>query len=123
MDMFVVGICVLICSLLGLPWYVAATVSALAHIMSLKKESECSAPGEKPVFLGCRYVELIPKNEISAFVFLTIIVNIDIGNFDDFLYLGLYSLCFSEQRVTALVVGILSGLSVFMTKILKVSYF
>lgn len=64
--MFVVGICVLICSLLGLPWYVAATVSALAHIMSLKKESECSAPGEKPVFLGCRYAELIHKNEISA---------------------------------------------------------
>lgn len=59
--MFIVGICVLICSLLGLPWYVAATVSALAHIMSLKKESECSAPGEKPVFLGCRYVELIKR--------------------------------------------------------------
>ncbi|XP_056012278.1 sodium bicarbonate cotransporter 3-like isoform X2 [Ostrea edulis] len=79
LDMFVVGVCVLICSLFGLPWYVAATVSALAHIMSLKKESESTAPGEKPVFLGCR-----------------------------------------EQRVTALVVGILSGLSVFMTKILKV---
>lgn len=32
------------------------------------------------------------------------------------------SLRFSEQRVTALVVGILSGLSVFMTKILKVIF-
>ncbi|KAK3108694.1 hypothetical protein FSP39_013514 [Pinctada imbricata] len=54
LDMFVVAICVTIHSLLGLPWYVAATVSALAHINSLKKESECTAPGEKPSFLGVR---------------------------------------------------------------------
>lgn len=53
--MFVVAICVGIHSLLGLPWYVAATVSALAHINSLKKESECTAPGDKPSFLGVRY--------------------------------------------------------------------
>nr|BAU71495.1 putative sodium-driven chloride bicarbonate exchanger [Phreagena okutanii] len=54
LDMFVVSITVAIHSILGLPWYVAATVSALAHINSLKKESECTAPGEKPQFLGCR---------------------------------------------------------------------
>ncbi|XP_045168202.1 electrogenic sodium bicarbonate cotransporter 1-like isoform X6 [Mercenaria mercenaria] len=54
LDMFVVAITVTIHSLLGLPWYVAATVSALAHVNSLKKESECTAPGEKPQFLGCR---------------------------------------------------------------------
>ncbi|KAJ8313637.1 hypothetical protein KUTeg_008198 [Tegillarca granosa] len=52
LDMFVVAICVGIHSFLGLPWYVAATVSALAHINSLKKESECTAPGEKPTYLG-----------------------------------------------------------------------
>ena len=52
--MFVVAIAVAVQSLLGLPWYVAATVSALAHINSLKKESECTAPGEKPQFLGVR---------------------------------------------------------------------
>ncbi|XP_061185498.1 electrogenic sodium bicarbonate cotransporter 1-like [Saccostrea echinata] len=54
LDMFVVAICVGIHSFLGLPWYVAATVSALAHINSLKKESECTAPGDKPSFLGVR---------------------------------------------------------------------
>ena len=54
LDMLVVAICIAICSLFGLPWFVAATVSAIAHIMSLKKESECAAPGEKPIFLGCR---------------------------------------------------------------------
>ncbi|XP_052812652.1 electrogenic sodium bicarbonate cotransporter 1-like [Mya arenaria] len=78
LDMLVVAVTIAITSILGLPWYVAATVSALAHIMSLKKESETAAPGEKPIFLGCR-----------------------------------------EQRVTALLVGILSGLAVFLTSILK----
>uniref|UniRef100_A0A0B6ZC76 Bicarbonate transporter-like transmembrane domain-containing protein n=1 Tax=Arion vulgaris TaxID=1028688 RepID=A0A0B6ZC76_9EUPU len=78
LDMFVVAICIAICSLLGLPWYVAATVSAIAHMMSLKKESECTAPGERPTFLGVR-----------------------------------------EQRVTALMVGILSGASVLFTTVLQ----
>ncbi|XP_060568438.1 electrogenic sodium bicarbonate cotransporter 1-like [Ruditapes philippinarum] len=54
LDMLVVGILVVILALLGLPWYVAATVTALAHVMSLKKVSECTAPGEKPTFLGVR---------------------------------------------------------------------
>ncbi|XP_060556502.1 electrogenic sodium bicarbonate cotransporter 1-like isoform X2 [Ruditapes philippinarum] len=77
LDLLVVAVCIAICSLLGLPWYVAATVSAIAHIMSLKKESETAAPGEKPMFLGCR-----------------------------------------EQRVTALLVGILSGCAVLLTGVL-----
>ncbi|CAE1294774.1 SLC4A8 [Acanthosepion pharaonis] len=54
LDMLIVAILVAICSVFGLPWYVAATVSALAHIMSLKKESKCNAPGERPTFLGVR---------------------------------------------------------------------
>lgn len=54
LDMLIVGVLVVIHGLLGLPWYVAATVTALAHVMSLKKVSECTAPGEKPVFLGVR---------------------------------------------------------------------
>ncbi|GAB1610813.1 electroneutral sodium bicarbonate exchanger 1 [Argonauta hians] len=79
LDMLVVAVLIGLCSLLGLPWFVAATVSALAHIMSLKRESQCNAPGERPVFLGVR-----------------------------------------EQRVTAILVGILSGLSVLLTSILKI---
>lgn len=54
LDMLIVAILVAVCSVVGLPWYVAATVSALAHIMSLKKESQCNAPGERPTFLGVR---------------------------------------------------------------------
>ncbi|CAG5127462.1 unnamed protein product, partial [Candidula unifasciata] len=79
LDLLVLAILVALHSLLGLPWYVAATVSAIAHINSLKKQSECTAPGEKPSFLGVR-----------------------------------------EQRVTALLVAILSGAAVFITNILKV---
>ncbi|XP_059171340.1 electrogenic sodium bicarbonate cotransporter 1-like [Physella acuta] len=79
LDLLVLAILVAIHSLLGLPWYVAATVSAIAHINSLKKQSESTAPGERPSFLGVR-----------------------------------------ENRVTALLVGILSGAAVFITNILKV---
>lgn len=78
LDMLIVGILVVVHGLLGLPWYVAATVTALAHIMSLKKVSECTAPGEKPTFLGVR-----------------------------------------EQRITALLVGLFSGLAVLFTSVLK----
>ncbi|KAL5007310.1 hypothetical protein ScPMuIL_016116, partial [Solemya velum] len=78
LDLLVLAVCVAVHSFLGLPWYVAATVSALAHINSLKRESECNAPGEKPTFLGVR-----------------------------------------EQRVTALAIGVLSGLAILFTSILK----
>ncbi|KAK7500834.1 hypothetical protein BaRGS_00008078 [Batillaria attramentaria] len=54
LDLLVVAVLVAVHSLLGLPWYVAATVNAIAHINSLKKESESTAPGEKPTFLGVR---------------------------------------------------------------------
>jgi sodium bicarbonate cotransporter 4 len=45
---------VLICSLLGLPFYVAATVLSLAHLDSLKLQSDVSAPGEQPKFFGIK---------------------------------------------------------------------
>ncbi|XP_054613337.1 electrogenic sodium bicarbonate cotransporter 4 isoform X2 [Dunckerocampus dactyliophorus] len=54
LDLFWVGILMAVCSFMGLPWYVAATVISIAHIDSLKMESESSAPGEQPQFLGVR---------------------------------------------------------------------
>ncbi|KAF7650039.1 hypothetical protein LDENG_00131350 [Lucifuga dentata] len=54
LDLFWVGVLMAACSFTGLPWYVAATVISIAHIDSLKMESECSAPGEQPQFLGVR---------------------------------------------------------------------
>ncbi|XP_026703223.1 electrogenic sodium bicarbonate cotransporter 1 isoform X3 [Athene cunicularia] len=78
LDLFWVAILMIICSFMGLPWYVAATVISIAHIDSLKMETETSAPGEQPKFLGVR-----------------------------------------EQRVTGIIVFILTGVSVFMAPILK----
>ncbi|KAI2664456.1 Electrogenic sodium bicarbonate cotransporter 1 [Labeo rohita] len=78
LDLFWVAVLLALCSFMGLPWYVAATVISIAHIDSLKMETETSAPGEQPKFLGVR-----------------------------------------EQRVTGVFVFILTGLSVFMSPILK----
>ncbi|XP_074543602.1 sodium bicarbonate cotransporter 3-like isoform X6 [Halichoeres trimaculatus] len=54
MDLLVVAIMLGICSIMGLPWFVAATVLSISHVNSLKVESGCSAPGEQPKFLGIR---------------------------------------------------------------------
>uniref|UniRef100_A0A7N8X3Z2 Anion exchange protein n=1 Tax=Mastacembelus armatus TaxID=205130 RepID=A0A7N8X3Z2_9TELE len=78
LDLFWVAVLMVVCSFMGLPWYVAATVISIAHIDSLKMETETSAPGEQPKFLGVR-----------------------------------------EQRVTGVLVFILTGLSVLMSPILK----
>ncbi|KAM4808466.1 electrogenic sodium bicarbonate cotransporter 1 isoform 1-T1 [Rhinophrynus dorsalis] len=78
LDLFWVAVLMIVCSFMALPWYVAATVISIAHIDSLKMETETSAPGEQPKFLGVR-----------------------------------------EQRVTGIMVFLLTGLSVFMAPILK----
>lgn len=54
LDLLIVAILVLICSLFGLPFYVAATVLSLAHLDSLKIQSDVSAPGETPTFYGIK---------------------------------------------------------------------
>lgn len=54
LDLFIVACLIIICSILGLPFFVAATVLSITHVMSLKKESKCAAPGETPKFLGVR---------------------------------------------------------------------
>uniref|UniRef100_A0A8C0I0E9 Anion exchange protein n=1 Tax=Balaenoptera musculus TaxID=9771 RepID=A0A8C0I0E9_BALMU len=54
LDLLWVGILMALCSFMGLPWYVAATVISIAHIDSLRMETETSAPGEQPQFLGVR---------------------------------------------------------------------
>ncbi|XP_041104243.1 sodium bicarbonate cotransporter 3-like isoform X11 [Polyodon spathula] len=54
LDLLLVAVMLGICSIMGLPWFVAATVLSISHVNSLKVESECSAPGEQPKFLGIR---------------------------------------------------------------------
>ncbi|XP_034409853.1 sodium bicarbonate cotransporter 3-like isoform X1 [Cyclopterus lumpus] len=52
LDLLVVAVMLGVCSIMGLPWFVAATVLSISHVNSLKLESECAAPGEQPRFLG-----------------------------------------------------------------------
>ncbi|XP_039875944.1 sodium bicarbonate cotransporter 3-like isoform X9 [Simochromis diagramma] len=54
LDLLLVAIMLGVCSIMGLPWFVAATVLSISHVNSLKVESGCSAPGEQPKFLGIR---------------------------------------------------------------------
>ncbi|XP_049330851.1 sodium bicarbonate cotransporter 3-like isoform X5 [Astyanax mexicanus] len=54
LDLLVVAVMLGVCSIMGLPWFVAATVLSISHVNSLKLESSCSAPGEQPKFLGIR---------------------------------------------------------------------
>ncbi|XP_023174721.2 electroneutral sodium bicarbonate exchanger 1 isoform X5 [Drosophila hydei] len=67
LDLFVLSGLIAICSMMGLPWFVAATVLSINHVNSLKLESECSAPGEKPQFLGVR-----EQRVTHIMIFLTI---------------------------------------------------
>ncbi|XP_053510276.1 electrogenic sodium bicarbonate cotransporter 4 isoform X2 [Ictalurus furcatus] len=78
LDLFWVGVLMAACSFMGLPWYVAATVISIAHIDSLKMESDSNAPGEQAQFLGVR-----------------------------------------EQRLTGILVFVLTGVSIFLSPILQ----
>lgn len=54
LDLFVIAILMIVCASLGIPFYVAATVISIMHVDSLRLQSTCSAPGEKPQFLGVK---------------------------------------------------------------------
>ncbi|KAK2146967.1 hypothetical protein LSH36_576g02000 [Paralvinella palmiformis] len=54
LDLTCITIQIIICSLIGTPWFVAATVLSINHVHSLTRLSETSAPGERPKFLGVR---------------------------------------------------------------------
>uniref|UniRef100_A0A4X1W764 Anion exchange protein n=1 Tax=Sus scrofa TaxID=9823 RepID=A0A4X1W764_PIG len=92
LDLFWVGILMALCSFMGLPWYVAATVISIAHIDSLKMETETSAPGEQPQFLGVREQRVTGTivfvlTGISVFLYIPLPVLYGV-----FLYMGVASL-------------------------------
>ncbi|CAH1109662.1 unnamed protein product [Psylliodes chrysocephalus] len=97
LDLFVLSILIEICSIMGLPWFVAATVLSLTHVHSLKMESECAAPGDKPQFLGVReqrVTHILIFLSIGLSVFLTpMLGHIPMPVlFGVFLYMGISSL-------------------------------
>ncbi|XP_011703365.1 PREDICTED: sodium bicarbonate cotransporter 3 isoform X6 [Wasmannia auropunctata] len=97
LDLFILAILIQICSAMGLPWFVAATVLSINHVNSLKLESECAAPGEKPQFLGVReqrVTHILIFLMIGCSVLLTpMLRNIPMPVlFGVFLYMGVASL-------------------------------
>ncbi len=79
LDLFIICISIAACSILGLPWFVAATVLALAHMNSLKMMSENAAPGEKPKYMGIReqrITNFISSILIGLSVFLTYVLSV-----------------------------------------------
>jgi anion exchange protein len=54
LDLLLITIQIGCCTLLGTPWFVAATVLSINHVRALTRETESSAPGERPKFLGIR---------------------------------------------------------------------
>jgi hypothetical protein len=97
LDLLIVTITIAINSLLGIPWFVAATVLSINHVMSLKKESEAAAPGEKPLYK----LKIFLLNYFIYIMFM-------------FRFLGVI-----EQRITNVVVFIMIGLSVFLSEFLS----
>ncbi|KAG8223167.1 hypothetical protein J437_LFUL000333, partial [Ladona fulva] len=97
LDLFILALLIMLCSALGLPWFVAATVLSINHVNSLKLESECAAPGEKPQFLGVReqrVTHILIFIMIGLSVFLTpMLRHIPMPVlFGVFLYMGVASL-------------------------------
>lgn len=102
LDLLVVAILIIICSVLGLPWFVAATVLSMTHVNTLRMESECAAPGEKPSFLGVReqrLTHIMIFVLVGVSVFLTqVLKHIPMPVlFGVFLYMGTSSLKGSQM--------------------------
>lgn len=86
-----------VCSIMGLPWFVAATVLSISHVNSLKLESECSAPGEQPKFLGIReqrVTGLMIFILMGSSVFLTSILKVIWGSKGILRNMSLLLLCY-----------------------------
>jgi sodium bicarbonate transporter 10 len=105
LDLFILSILIAVCSLLGLPWFVAATVLSMTHVNSLRMESEGSAPGDKPQFLGVReqrVTHIFIFIGVGLSVFLTrVLSHIPMPVlFGVFLYMGTSSLKGSQVRAS-----------------------
>ncbi len=81
LDLLIVCICLVVCSVLGLPWFAAGTVLTITHINSLKVMSENTAPGERAIYTGVceqRCTSLIMSILIGLSVLLTNILAVSV---------------------------------------------
>ncbi|KAH0629097.1 hypothetical protein JD844_010922 [Phrynosoma platyrhinos] len=97
LDLLMVGLMLGVCSVMGLPWFVAATVLSISHVNSLKVESTMAAPGEQPKFLG-----IIEQRATGLMIFVLMGLSVFITSvlqfipmpvlYGVFLYMGVSSL-------------------------------
>ncbi|XP_034268127.1 electroneutral sodium bicarbonate exchanger 1 isoform X2 [Pantherophis guttatus] len=97
LDLLMVGLMLGVCSVMGLPWYVAATVLSISHVNSLRLESTVAAPGEQPKFLG-----IIEQRATGVMIFILMGLSVFITSvlkfipmpvlYGVFLYMGVSSL-------------------------------
>ncbi|KAL1244058.1 Electroneutral sodium bicarbonate exchanger [Trichinella spiralis] len=103
LDLAVIAVLMVVCSIFGIPFYVAATVISLMHVESLRIMSETTAPGDAPQFLGLkeqRFTALVAHLLIGLSVFLTpfmklIPMPVLLGVF---LYMGIVSLSGQQHQ-------------------------
>ncbi|KJE97041.1 hypothetical protein CAOG_07527 [Capsaspora owczarzaki ATCC 30864] len=103
LDLLVMGIMVLICSLLGLPWIVAAAVRCISHTNALSVYTKYTAPGEAPKVehiietrvSGILIHALVPMSILLASVLRLIPMPVLYGVF---LYMG-FSAMFNVQMI------------------------
>ncbi|XP_063149036.1 electroneutral sodium bicarbonate exchanger 1 [Candoia aspera] len=97
LDLLMVAIMLGLCSVMGLPWFVAATVLSISHVNSLRIESAVAAPGEQPKFLG-----IIEQRATGVMIFILMGLSVFITGvlkfipmpvlYGVFLYMGVSSL-------------------------------
>lgn len=74
LDLLVCGICISINSIFGLPWFVAATVLSMNHVIALRKLAPSNVPGEPPKLSGVieqRVTGLIIFSLVGLSIFAT----------------------------------------------------
>ncbi|KRZ27993.1 Electrogenic sodium bicarbonate cotransporter 1 [Trichinella pseudospiralis] len=101
LDLAVIAVLMFVCSIFGIPFYVAATVISLMHVESLRIMSETTAPGDAPQFLGLkeqRFTALVAHLLIGlSLIPMPVLLGV-------FLYMGIVSLSGQQfgQRILIL---------------------
>ncbi|KRY11621.1 Electroneutral sodium bicarbonate exchanger 1 [Trichinella patagoniensis] len=97
LDLAVIAVLMFVCSIFGIPFYVAATVISLMHVESLRIMSETTAPGDAPQFLGLkeqRFTALVAHLLIGlSLIPMPVLLGV-------FLYMGIVSLSGQQPDYT-----------------------
>lgn len=98
LDLFIVGLLMIPCAMLGLPWYVAATVRSMAHIQSLKIfDTDNAIPGQPPKFTG-----VIEQRGTGLCIFILIGVSVFLSKYLAFIPLNILYGVFVLMGINAL---------------------